>query len=186
METSTLKEIEGGLPKKNNAKYIRALDDDGNPIYISKEDLASVVGGLLPVSTQAKNGLLAKEYSYYKGNYSNGLKIDFSKVNGDKLWNVCCSFDIELYDTGSFNKLIFVTEAKKVDISVVAIGKTDGVKIKLDTDSKILYIAGSTQDSRLTYHLSGYRDYVPTVTMFDYAEFESFSGTNIDPVNILI
>ena len=141
METSTLKEIEGGLPKKNNAKYIRALDDDGNPIYISKEDLASVVGGLLPVSTQAKNGLLAKEYSYYKGNYSKGLKIDFSKVNGDKLWNVCCSFDIELYDTGSFNKLIFVTEAKKVDTSVVAIGKTDGVKIKLDTDSKILYIS---------------------------------------------
>lgn len=158
---------------------------DFNEVIRDPETI-SVVGGLLPVSTQAKNGLLDKEYSYYRGNYRNGLKIDFSKANGDKLWNVCCSFDIELYDTGSFNKLIFVTEAQKVDISVVAIGKTDGVKIKLDTDSKILYIAGSTQDSRLTYHLSGYRDYVPTVTMFDYAEFESFSGTNIDPVNILI
>ena len=177
---------ESALTQQSDCKWVRALDSNGNSILISKEDLAAVVGGLLPVSTQAKNGLLAKEYSYYRGNYSNGLKIDFSKVNGDKLWNVCCSFDIELYDTGSFNKLIFVTEAKKVDISVVAIGKTDGVKIKLDTDSKILYIAGSTQDSRLTYHLSGYRDYVPTVTMFDYAEFESFSGTNIDPVNILI
>lgn len=55
METSTLKEIEGGLPKKNNAKYIRALDDDGNPIYISKEDLASVVGELLPEFSESKS-----------------------------------------------------------------------------------------------------------------------------------
>lgn len=104
---------ESAMSQKNDCKWVRALDSNGNSILISKEDLASVVGGLLPVSTQAKNGLLAKEYSYYRGNYSNGLKIDFSKVNGDKLWNVCCSFDIELYDTGSFNKLIFVTEAKK-------------------------------------------------------------------------
>lgn len=75
---------------------------DFNEVIRDPETI-SVVGELLPVSTQAKNGLLAKEYSYYRGNYSNGLKIDFSKVNGDKLWNVCCSFDIELYDTGSFN-----------------------------------------------------------------------------------
>lgn len=61
METSTLKEIEGGLPKKNNAKYIRAMDDDGNPIYISKEDLASVVGGLLPEATKDSKGLMSKE-----------------------------------------------------------------------------------------------------------------------------
>lgn len=74
--------------------------------------------GLLPVSTQAKNGLLAKEYSYYRGNYSNGLKIDFSKVNGDKLWNVCCSFDIELYDTGSFNKLLFGIQSSEIIMNV--------------------------------------------------------------------
>ena len=137
-----------------------------------------VVGELIGTASAKKNGLLNKEYSYYKGGYSQGLMIDFSQASGDFLWNVCCSFDILLYDTGSFNRLIFVTEARTVDVSVVAIGKTKGVKIKLDVENKKLYVEGSNKDSRLTYHLSGYRDYVPIVTTFNYTDFENFSGIN--------
>lgn len=33
--------------QKNDLNYVRALDASGNPILISKKDLASVVGGLL-------------------------------------------------------------------------------------------------------------------------------------------
>lgn len=43
-------QFENQLPQKNDAKWVRALDASGNPILISKEDLASVVGGLLPTS----------------------------------------------------------------------------------------------------------------------------------------
>lgn len=40
----TMKEVEGALPQKKEINYVRALDKDGNPILISKEDLAQVCG----------------------------------------------------------------------------------------------------------------------------------------------
>ena len=43
-------QFENQLPQKNDAKWVRALDASGNPILISKEDLASVVGGLLGIN----------------------------------------------------------------------------------------------------------------------------------------
>lgn len=38
---------ESALTQKSDCKWVRALDANGNSIRISKEDLASVVGGLL-------------------------------------------------------------------------------------------------------------------------------------------
>ena len=43
----TMKEVESALPQKKEINYVRALDKDGNPILISKEDLVQVVGELL-------------------------------------------------------------------------------------------------------------------------------------------
>lgn len=43
-------QFENQLPQNSDAKWVRALDASGNPILISKEDLASVVGGLLGLS----------------------------------------------------------------------------------------------------------------------------------------
>ena len=43
----TMKEVESALPQKKEINYIRALDKNGNPILINKEDLAQVVGELL-------------------------------------------------------------------------------------------------------------------------------------------
>lgn len=43
-------QFENQLPQKSDAKWVRALDASGNPILISKEDLASVVGGLLEMN----------------------------------------------------------------------------------------------------------------------------------------
>lgn len=40
----TMKEVESALPQKKEINYVRALDKDGNPILISKEDLAQVCG----------------------------------------------------------------------------------------------------------------------------------------------
>ena len=40
----TMKEVESALPQKKEINYVRALDKEGNPILISKEDLAQVCG----------------------------------------------------------------------------------------------------------------------------------------------
>jgi len=42
----TMKEVESALPQKKEINYVRALDKNGNPILINKEDLAQVVGEL--------------------------------------------------------------------------------------------------------------------------------------------
>lgn len=43
----TMKEVESALPQKKEINYVRALDKEGNPILISKDDLAQVVGELM-------------------------------------------------------------------------------------------------------------------------------------------
>lgn len=43
----TMKEVESALPQKKEINYVRALDKNGNPILINKEDLAQFVGELL-------------------------------------------------------------------------------------------------------------------------------------------
>ena len=55
-------QFENQLPQKNDAKWVRALDASGNPILISKEDLASVVGELLPETSDEKKGLMPVFY----------------------------------------------------------------------------------------------------------------------------
>ena len=50
-------QFENQLTQKSDAKWVRALDASGNPILISKEDLASVVGGLIPTASPNQRGL---------------------------------------------------------------------------------------------------------------------------------
>lgn len=57
----TMKEVESALPQKKEINYIRALDKNGNPILINKEDLAQVVGELIPVANFQKSGLWDKK-----------------------------------------------------------------------------------------------------------------------------
>lgn len=42
--TTTLKEVEGAMPIKNDFEYIRGLDAQGNPIRINKKDVAHFLG----------------------------------------------------------------------------------------------------------------------------------------------
>ena len=56
-----MKEVESALPQKKEINYVRALDKNGNPILINKEDLAQVVGELIPVATFQKSGLWDKK-----------------------------------------------------------------------------------------------------------------------------
>ena len=62
IEKVTMKEAEGALNKVNELEYVRGLDKDGNPISINKEDLATVLGGLLPKATPKQDGLMPSSY----------------------------------------------------------------------------------------------------------------------------
>ncbi len=46
---------------KDDCQYVRALDANGNSIRISKEDLAKVLGELLPLAKPGQDGLLSGE-----------------------------------------------------------------------------------------------------------------------------
>lgn len=57
---------ESAMAQKNDCKWVRALDSNGNSILISKEDLASVVGGLIGEANYAKTGMMGKNYCMRK------------------------------------------------------------------------------------------------------------------------
>ena len=89
-DTSTLAATdvyEDQLAIKSDAPYIRGLDATGNPIRISKADLASVVGGLLKTS-----GML------------NFLKSNEVEISQDTDLDTIKSFGI--YSTGSLRSIV--------------------------------------------------------------------------------
>lgn len=51
---------ESALTQQSDCKWVRALDANGNSIRISKEDLASVVGGRIGNATTDKDGLMSR------------------------------------------------------------------------------------------------------------------------------
>ena len=75
----TMKEVESALPQKKEINYVRALDKEGNPILINKEDLAQVVGELIGTTTIEKAGLLSpdlfKVYPHFVNAYDSVYKI---------------------------------------------------------------------------------------------------------------
>ena len=71
----TMKEVESALPQKKEINYVRALDKEGNPILINKEDLAQVVGELIPIATLNNNGLWDKKMTPRLVNYKSRFMV---------------------------------------------------------------------------------------------------------------
>lgn len=61
METTTVKEVEGAMPIKNDFEYIRGLDPQGNPIRLNKADVAKVLEELIGTVSPLKNGFMSKD-----------------------------------------------------------------------------------------------------------------------------
>ena len=72
---------ENELTKANNFEYVRALDSNGNSIQISKSDLVSVLGGLLPLATSTNKGLMSSN------DKNSGLWM--YSTSGYKLYKMC-------------------------------------------------------------------------------------------------
>ena len=74
---------ESALTQQSDCKWVRALDSNGNSILISKEDLASVVGELLPAANYTINGMMSKNYCIRNLiNASSGGKDYMFKISG--------------------------------------------------------------------------------------------------------
>ena len=58
---------EKDLTKVSDAAYIRALDSNGNPVLISKADLAQVAAELMPVADRLTDGFMSHT-DYFKLN----------------------------------------------------------------------------------------------------------------------
>lgn len=65
---------ESAMTQQSDCKWVRALDANGNSIRISKEDLASVVGGLIGKANTDKDGLMPA-YRTVSNLYSTGKPV---------------------------------------------------------------------------------------------------------------
>lgn len=81
-------QFENQLPQKNDAKWVRALDASGNPILISKEDLASVVGELIGTASPEKDGLMSTISFMNRGKATIQINCNDLKLSG--LYPVYC------------------------------------------------------------------------------------------------
>ena len=88
-----MKEVESALPQKKEINYVRALDKNGNPILINKEDLAQVVGELIGIVSLEKIGLANK----------NNVRFELSRPETDTWFHLamCNGGKIELISAAS-------------------------------------------------------------------------------------
>ena len=80
-------QFENQLPQKSDAKWVRALDASGNPILISKEDLASVVGGLIGRVSSSNNGWVDKDLDFFH-RYVITSDTDFNVITKPGMYNL--------------------------------------------------------------------------------------------------
>ena len=127
-----MKEVESALPQKKEINYIRALDKDGNPILINKEDLAQVVGELIPIATPSKSGLVDKEMA--PSSVENGvLKVNLISEYGTP------TFLISIYSAAIIGTFILAAQTYhlKPGGKCVCIGENN---ISIYIDTKNIYI----------------------------------------------
>ena len=124
-------QFENQLPQKSDAKWVRALDASGNPILISKEDLASVVGGLL--------GLSGIDIRQFINTVPKSGKLSiFSNIDkGIVLVSI-----LETGMIGRYDALIFIIDRNNIRVESYNAGQDSGYQIFAINDG-VLSISNS-------------------------------------------
>ena len=127
---------EKDLPKMNDAAYIRALDSNGNPVLISKADLAQVAAELMPVATVEKDGLSSRYTRVV-------FHEDMTGRGAAKLSSIgsygYAYLTIVAYDGGSY-AVYEVVAGKGFYFVKRTLGNTSGLKFKTDDAQTSLYV----------------------------------------------
>ena len=124
-------QFENQLPQKNDAKWVRALDASGNPILISKEDLASVVGGLLGFSGIDIRRFINTESTAGKSTLFTGI---------DK--GVVLVSILEVNMDGRYDALIYIVDRKNIRVVSYNAGSDSGYQ-KFTINDGILSMSNS-------------------------------------------
>ena len=143
-------QFENQLPQKSDAKWVRALDASGNPILISKEDLASVVGGLIGAAILGeKNGLMPKTVGYK----TISINDTYAKISMESLYN-SLTLSVSMYDGGEVGLfLLSVSLSQNKYCKCGLIGNKRGTKFYVK--DKSLYIA-TTSTTNCHYSISSF------------------------------
>ena len=131
---------EDQLAIKSDAPYIRGLDATGNPIRISKADLASVVGGLIGVvELGVKDGLVPK------GSGNKVITIDNTivRIKTHSIYT-CVTLAVSMYDGGEVGLLLLsisLNDNRYSKCGIIGSSRTTKIYIKgtdiyIATDSK--------------------------------------------------
>lgn len=149
---------ESAMAQKNDCKWVRALDSNGNSILISKEDLASVVGELLPVVNGKIKGL--SQYQKYFYLYSaKTYKIRYP--NASDVFNpVLYKFIVLQNGTGCYINAILDGYKTGIKMAKLLIGYNNFLTLyyKLSSDGvyEYLFTTGSNGNALLVIDTSSY------------------------------
>ena len=152
-DTSTLAATdvyEDQLAIKSDAPYIRGLDASGNPIRISKADLASVVGELIGSATLGiRNGLMPKSVGYR----TMTIKNTYIKISMESLYN-SLTLSVSMFDGGEvglFLLSVSLVQNKYCKCGLIGNKRTTRFYVK----DKYVYIA-TTSTTNCHYSISSF------------------------------
>lgn len=152
---------ESALTQQSDCKWVRALDANGNSIRISKEDLAAVVGGLLPLASKEQNGLMSKSDKIIQfKNIKSGNYPLFKIVDSTGYWSRNVSFIYGCNEGVPFAFLIglyvqdritpcrvFIKWLTEKDSKIKIYRKDAAIYLyinNMDTDPNVVFIQSST------------------------------------------
>ena len=170
---------ESAMSQKNDCKWVRALDSNGNSILISKEDLASVVGGLLPLATLGENnGFMPKSVGYK----TISIKDTYAKISMESLYN-SLTLSVSMYDGGEVGLfLLSISLAQSKYCKCGLIGNKRGTRFYVK--DKYLYIA-TTSTTNCHYCISSFsvNSQIVSVDAIPRQEFDdSYYEIQISPI----
>lgn len=176
---------ESAMSQKNDCKWVRALDSNGNSILISKEDLASVVGGLLPESTNTNKG--AASTGMFKAITVNSKGI---KITPNKSSYTFINYRAIVYDNGHcyLYDIIFSSIGLKSvsNFHVYKVfGTRDAPKLKQDSNGNLYIFPSSTSFNNTgisLYCISQVNSAIPNIT---YSEVTDFNYSSLEDVNLI-
>ena len=141
---------ESAMSTASDCKWVRALDANGNSIRISKEDLASVVGGLIGSATLGiRNGLMPKSVGYR----TMAIENTYIKISMGSLYN-SLTLSVSMYDGGEvglFLLSVSLVQNKYCKCGLIGSKRTTRFYVK----DKYVYIA-TTSTTNCHYSISSF------------------------------
>lgn len=156
-----------------------ALVVKGNDVAkVTKQQLATILGGLIGTATANKNGLMSKIFAVTDIERGKGLIIDY-KADSNGLYTSSSLIEIYVYsgaNTAFYRVMSIPIGSKNIEIKYMGVHWCD---FKY-ADSK-LYVLPKSDDSSISYKVSLVRRTRPIFSTIDFSDFSNITGEIITP-----